>query len=179
MIKTIKPEDISDNAIKMINKDYMLITACTKTQNEDGSFTLGRANTMTASWGALGELWNKPVATVYIRPSRYTKEIVDNTDTFSLCVLPQKYKSALDYCGCHSGRDEDKFSATKLELEYMNETPWIKQSRLVLFCRKLYASAFDPYSFCDEKVLKQNYKKDDFHTMYIGEIFKVYEDKHQ
>ena len=177
MLKTIQPEEITDNAIKLINKDYMLITAAEKTVNEDGTFSIGRVNTMTASWGGLGELWNKPVATIYIRPSRFTKEIIDSTDNFSLSVLPEKYKSALDYCGTHSGRNEDKFAATKLNVEYMNGTPWIKQARLVLFCHKLYAQAFDPFSFTEEKVLKQNYKKDDFHTMYIAEIFKVFIDK--
>ncbi|MBQ9539604.1 MAG: flavin reductase [Treponema sp.] len=177
MLKTIKPEAITDNPFKLIGSDWMLITACEKSVDEEGNITTGRVNTMTASWGGLGVLWNKNVATVYVRPSRYTKEIIDKTDTFSLSVLPQKYKGALDYCGSHSGRDGDKFRPAKLDVEYLNGTPWVKQARLVLFCYKLYAQPFDPYAFCDEKYLKQNYKKDDFHTMYIGEIYKVMEDK--
>ena len=177
MFKTIQPEKISDNAFSLIGKDWLLVSACTKSVDEEGNITTGRANTMTASWGGLGVLWNKNVATIYLRPSRYTKELIDSTDTFSLSVLPQKYKTALDYCGCHSGRDGDKFGPSKLDVEYMNGTPWIKQARLVIFCRKLYAQTFDPYSFTDEKILKQNYKKDDFHTMYIGQIEKVIEDK--
>ncbi len=177
MIKTIRPEDISENAIKLISKDMMLVTACRQTENEDGSISTGRANTMTASWGGLGELWNKPVATIYVRPSRYTKELIDESEYFSLSVLPQQYRNALEYCGTHSGRDGDKFRNAKIDVAYTNGTPYIKQARLVLICRKLYAQPFDPYSFTDEKILKQNYKKDDFHTMYIGEIVKVLEDK--
>ena len=156
----------------------MLVTACTKTVGEDGTVTTGRVNTMTASWGGVGILWNKPVATIYIRPSRYTKEIIDQTDEFSLSVLPEnKYKNALNFCGSHSGRDGDKFAASKLTVQYSNDIPWVKQARLVLFCHKLYAQEFAPDAFADEKVLNQNYKKDDFHTMYIGEIIKVLEDK--
>ena len=177
MFKTIKPEALTDNPFKLIGSDWMLITACEKSVDEEGNITTGRVNTMTASWGGLGVLWNKSVATVYVRPTRYTKEIMDKTDTFSLSVLPQKYKTALDYCGSHSGRDGDKFRPAKLDVEYQNGTPWIKQARLVLFCYKLYAQPFDPFCFIDEKYLKQNYKKDDFHTMYIGEIYKVMEDK--
>ncbi|MGN0729344.1 flavin reductase family protein [Treponema sp.] len=173
MLKSLKPESIPDNTFKMIGKDWMLITACTKKISDDGSISTGRPNTMTASWGGLGVLWNKNVATVYIRPTRYTKEIIDSTDTFSLSVLPEKYKTALDYCGCHSGRDEDKFRATKLDVEYMNGTPWIKQARLVLFCQKLYAQEIDPFCFMEDKLCNQNYRKNDFHTMYIGEITKV------
>ncbi len=173
MLKTIRPEAIQDNTFKMIGKDWMLVTACTKKISEDGNIVTGRPNTMTASWGGLGVLWNKNVATIYLRPTRYTKEIIDSTDTFSLSVLSEKFKTALDYCGSHSGRDEDKFKASKLDVEYMNGTPWIKQARLVLFCQKLYAQELDPYSFVDEKLCNQNYRKNDFHTMYIAEITKV------
>ena len=84
MLKVIKPEAILDNPFKLIGKDQMLITACTKKISDDGNIITGRPNTMTANWGGLGVLWNKNVATVYIRPSRYTKEIIDETDTFSL-----------------------------------------------------------------------------------------------
>ena len=156
MFKEIKPEQISDNAIKLINKDWLLVSACTTSYDAEGKIITGRPNTMTASWGALGELWNKPVATIYLRPQRYTKELIDATDTFSLSVLSDKYRTALNYCGSHSGRDEDKFKASKLEVQYMNGTPWIKQARLVLFCRKLYAQPFDPDCFIEEKMLKQN-----------------------
>lgn len=178
MLRTIRPEAILDNPFKMIGKDWMLVTACTRTEAEDGTVSNGRPNTMTASWGGVGILWNKPVATIYLRPTRYTKEIIDQTDYFSLSVLPEnKYKNALNFCGSHSGRDGDKFGPAKLDVQYMNDIPWVKQARLVLFCRKLYVQEFSPDAFADEKVLNQNYKKDDFHTMYIGEIIKVLEDK--
>ena len=177
MMKEIRPEQIPDNAISLISRDWMLVTACTKSVDPEGKITTGRVNTMTASWGGLGELWNKPVATIYIRPQRYTKEIIDETDTFSLSVLPEKYRQALNFCGSHSGRDGDKFKPAKLDVLYNNGTPYIKQARLILFCRKLYAQPFDPNCFIEEKMLKQNYKKDDFHTMYIGEIYKVLIDR--
>lgn len=177
MMKEIRPEQIPDNAISLISRDWMLVTACTKSVDPEGKITTGRVNTMTASWGGLGELWNKPVATIYIRPQRYTKEIIDETDTFSLSVLPEKYRQVLNFCGSHSGRDGDKFKPAKLDVLYNNGTPYIKQARLILFCRKLYAQPFDPNCFIEEKMLKQNYKKDDFHTMYIGEIYKVLIDR--
>lgn len=173
MIKTIRPEEITDNTFKMIGKDWMLVTACTTTEGADGKILTGKPNTMTASWGGLGIMWNKPVATIYLRPQRYTKEIIDQTEYFSLSVLSEKYKNALNFCGQHSGRDCDKFAATKLEVDYMNSVPWIKQARLVLFCRKLYAQELDPYSFTDSRICDQNYRKDDFHTMYIAEVTKV------
>ena len=130
-MKTIRPEEIKDNVFSLISKDWMLITA----EKE------GKVNMMTASWGGLGFIWNKPVATIYIRPTRYTKEFIDSEETFSLNILPKQKKSALDYCGSHSGRTEDKVAATKLTVEHMNGTPWFAESRMVLFCKKLFASS--------------------------------------
>ena len=46
--------------MKMIGKDWMLITAADP--------DTGAVNTMTASWGAMGELWNKDVCFIFIRP---------------------------------------------------------------------------------------------------------------
>lgn len=173
MLKTIQPESINDNLFKLLSKDWMLISACTKSYDSEGKITTGRVNTMTASWGGFGVLWNKNVATIYLRPSRYTKEIIDSTDTFSLSVLSEKYRTALNYCGSHSGRDGDKLFPAKLNAEIMNGTPWIKEARLVIFCRKLYAQEIDPNCFTEPLICDKNYKKNDFHTMYIGEITKV------
>ena len=162
-MKTIRPEQLTDNPFLAIGKDSMLVTA----EKDD------IVNMMTASWGGVGVLWNKPAATIYIRPSRYTKEFLDASEYFSLNFFSEKYKSVLDFCGTHSGRDGDKLKPTKLTLEHMNDVPWFAEARVVLICRKLYAQPFDAFCFTDERILKQNYKKDDFHTMYIGEIEKV------
>ena len=67
-MKEIRAEEIKDNAFSLIGKDYLAVTV----QAE------GKVNAMTASWGGLGVLWNKNVATIYIRPSRYTKELLDS-----------------------------------------------------------------------------------------------------
>ena len=173
MMKNIRPEQLKDNPFEMIGKDWMLVTACTQQKDEEGKIITGRVNTMTASWGGVGILWNKPVATIYLRPTRYTKEIIDAGEYFSLSVLGEKYKNALNYCGSHSGRDEDKIAQCKLHVEYMNFTPWIKEARLVLICRKLYAQEMNAFSFTDPSICDKNYRKNDFHTMYIAEIEKV------
>ena len=68
--KEVAIEDLRFNPFTKIGKEWMLITAGDENAH----------NTMTASWGALGEMWGKHVATVYIRPQRYTKEFVDQKD---------------------------------------------------------------------------------------------------
>ena len=97
-MKEINPLDLSENVFKVIGKDWFLIT-----DDKDG-----KCNAMTASWGGMGVLFNKNVVTIYVRPSRYTKSFLDADDRFSLCVMPEKYRDQLKYCGKVSGRDEDK-----------------------------------------------------------------------
>jgi flavin reductase (DIM6/NTAB) family NADH-FMN oxidoreductase RutF len=99
--REISPEQFDESAFRLIGKDWLLITA------PDSSKQSG-ANAMTASWGNIGILWNKPVATVYVRPQRYTYPLCENADRISLCILPEEYRAALRLCGTKSGRDMDK-----------------------------------------------------------------------
>ena len=162
-MKQIEINEFSENPFKLIGSDWMLITA------KKGDKT----NMMTASWGGVGILWNKPVATIYVRPQRYTKEFIDNEEYFSLCVLPEDYRQILNYCGTKSGRDEDKITETKLTIDESEKAPIFKESRLVLICKKLYAQDLTEQSFIDKSLVEKNYKAKDFHTMYIAEIEKI------
>ncbi|MBQ1970975.1 MAG: flavin reductase family protein [Treponema sp.] len=162
-MKQIEINEFSENPFKLIGSDWMLITA------KKGDKT----NMMTASWGGVGILWNKPVATIYVRPQRYTKEFIDNEEYFSLCVLSEEYRQILNYCGTKSGRDEDKIAETKLTIDESEKAPIFKESRLVLICKKLYAQDLTEQSFIDKSLVEKNYKAKDFHTMYIAEIEKI------
>ncbi len=151
-----------ENVHKLIGEDWMLI--CTRDNNG--------ANAMTASWGALGELWGKHVAFCFIRPQRYTYELAEAQDKLSLCFFDESYRAALKYCGSHSGRNENKLDAVGMSAYDCDGTPIIKESRLVIICRKLYADDINENSFLD-KTLLDNYKARDYHRMYILEIEKV------
>ena len=162
-MKEIKIEDFSENPFKLIGSDWMLITA-----KKDE-----KVNMMTASWGGLGILWNKNVATIYVRPQRYTKEFIDNGDTFSLCILPEQFRQVMNYCGSHSGKTEDKVAATNLTVKEIDNVPVFEESRVVIICKKLYAQEMTEESFIDKSLVEKNYQAKDFHTMYIAEIEKV------
>lgn len=103
--KEISANDIKDNAFDMIGKKWMLVTA------SDGE----KVNSMTASWGGVGIMWGKPVAFVFIRPQRYTKEFVDKAGTLSLTFFDESYRKMLNYMGTTSGRDEDKMLRQDLQ----------------------------------------------------------------
>ena len=161
----ITPEEIKRDPFTLIDKDWMLITA----EKE------GKVNTMTASWGGVGIIWNKKVAYIFIRPQRYTKEFVDASERFSLSVLPDSYRKELTYLGRVSGRDEDKIAKTGLKVAYENNVPYFEESKYVLICRKLYAQDLKGECFIDKSLDPKNYPTQDYHTMYVAEIEEVLE----
>lgn len=162
-MKEIKHENFQENAFKMIGKDWLLITA----------EKYGKVNTMTASWGGVGVLWNKKVAYIFIRPQRYTKEFVDFSDRLSVCVLPNSYRKELAYLGNVSGKDEDKISNANLKVQKYEDVPYFDEARLTLICRKLYAQDLKEECFIEKDIIDKWYPEKDYHTMYVVEIEKI------
>lgn len=148
--------------VSLINDGWGLITAGDK----DGY------NTMTASWGALGELWNKDAAFIFVRPQRYTREFIENSEYFSFSFFNDKYKTALRFCGANSGRDVDKSKETGLIPVFDNSTTYFEQAEFVIICKKIAFQDIDPSGFIDKSIDK-NYADADYHRMYVGEIIKV------
>ena len=164
MFKEISLADIQKDPYHLIDKEWMLITAMKK----DGSI-----NTMTASWGTIGSLWEKPVAIIWVRPQRYTKQFVDQSDKVTLSFFPWEYHNMLGYMGSHSGKDEDKIAKCGLTIINDDDHIYFNESNLVLFGHKLYQQDVREDCFIDRKVLNDVYPKRDLHTMYIYEIEKV------
>lgn len=156
------PESLTDNPFSMIGDEWMLITAGTPEQ----------CNTMTASWGGVGVLWNKPIAIAYVRPTRHTYGFMENAEYFTLSVLPEQYRGALKLCGTVSGRDTNKFESAGLTVYDVDGVPAVEEARLILVCRKLYAQDMKPENFVDPALLS-HYKANDFHRQYVGEIVTV------
>ena len=166
-MKEIKHELFEENAFNMIGNDWLLFTA-----EKDG-----KANTMTASWGGLGIMWNKKVAYIFIRPQRYTKEFVDSAQRLSISVLPNRYRKELGYLGSVSGRDEDKISKSNLTLTNYEGVPAFEEARLTLICRKLYAQEMKEECFIEEDIIERWYPEKDYHIMYVVEIEKILENE--
>jgi len=158
--KQISPYSITDNVFQLIDKEWFLITAG----------NLHNFNTMTASWGALGIIWNKPVAFIFIRPTRHTFSFAEENQIFTLSFFSKDYKNILNFCGTKSGREVNKIDSTGLiPLEAENGAVYFEQARMVMNCKKIYFQDINPEHFLFPDIQK-NYPLNDYHRMYIGEI---------
>ncbi len=163
MFKKIGPSELKENAFQMIGKEWLLVSCGNQKQY----------NTMTASWGGIGVVWNKNVVTVYVRPQRYTFEFMEKYDHFSISVLPSAFKNELMYLGQVSGRDEDKISKCHLNPRFDDEIIGFEEARLNIKCKTLYHSFIQEEGFIDQVLKGKIYPQKDFHMMYIGEIEKI------
>lgn len=153
------------NPFEAIGKQWFLVTA----GNED------KINTMTASWGFMGVMWNKNTAITVIRPQRFTKTLVDSEDYFSLSFLPEKHRDSLRYCGANSGYNvPDKIEKSGLTPIFLDGVPAFEEAQTVLICKKLFCQQITAESFIDKSLCDANYPSGDFHYAYIGEIVKAY-----
>ncbi|GAB1483140.1 flavin reductase [Treponema sp.] len=148
----------------LIGKEWMLV----------GAGTASDWNAMTASWGGLGHLWNMNVAFCFVRPQRHTFGYTEKADRIVLSFFPETQRKALNYFGAHSGRDEDKAAKGGLSpISFDDGSVSFDEARIALVCRKLYAQKLNESCVIDPAV-KTNYPKNDYHTMYVGEIEAVW-----
>ena len=152
MFKEIAFTDVKENVVDLLKNQWALVTA-----GDKNGF-----NPMTVSWGAVGELWAQDMATIYIRPQRYTVK-----------YPPELKKQIHGVCGSKSGRDTDKAKEAGITPVFDEKAPYFKEAKLVLVCRKVAKGEFKPEQFIDKSIIPAQYPQNDFHYIYYGAIEKV------
>ena len=145
------------DVFRKFDKQWALVTAGTPEHY----------NTMTISWGGLGTLWRRPVATVYVKKNRYTFEFMEQNDYFTVSFYPEEQRRALS-----SGRDGDKVAAAGLTPEFLPQGITFRQAETTLVCRKLYCQDF-ALDQIPQDVQDIFYRDEPVHRMYIGEVVDI------
>ena len=165
---TINPKDFNENVFKMFDDSWCLIAAYDEKHNPLPY------NAMTASWGGMGVLWNKNVFFCFVRPQRYTKEFIDNSDYISLSFFDEDKKKALTYCGRNSGRDGDKLKEVGLNVSVSDKgVVEFGDAKVTVVGKKLFAADMKETDFIDKSLIEKNYPNSDFHTVYVCEIEEI------
>lgn len=139
-------------------------------------------NTMTIGWGKIGIEWNKPVFIVYVRETRYTKQLLEENGEFTVNIPYGTFDNKiLGYCGTKSGRDTDKIRDLGLTLVESDviSVPGIRQLPLTLECKVIYKQQQD-LGKMPQAVIDRFYPVidgagfRDYHIAYYGEIVNAY-----
>lgn len=156
--------DFMKKAFRVYDKEWALVTAG----------TMGNFNTMTISWGGLGTIWNKPVATVYVKPIRHTHSFLDSNQYFTVSFYGEEYRKDLAVLGTLSGRDGDKVAKTSLTPVSVGNSISFKEAKITLLCKKIYRQDLITDTMPQEAIDKY-YIDEAPHTMFIGEVIDIIE----
>ena len=154
---------IDFNPFEKLNKRWMLLS-CT-----DGV----KANSMTAGWGGMGVIWERDVFFCLVRPTRYTFELLQKTDTITLSFFGEDYRKELTYLGRTSGRDEDKLALCGLTPVIEDKLVYFKEAKLVI-TGKLIAQTDLAGSDLLDRDLESFYPKKDYHRLYVCETKRAF-----
>lgn len=161
--KKISVKEINGNVFELVGDHWMLVTG-----GDESGF-----NTMTASWGGLGVLWQKAVAFCFVRPQRYTRKFMDDGKYYTLSFFSENFRDKLYLCGAKSGRDVDKVKETGLTPCCADSgAVYFQEAELVIVCKKIYFHDFEPENFLTPEIAG-TYENGDYHRMYVGEIVEV------
>ncbi|MDD5016965.1 MAG: flavin reductase [Eubacteriales bacterium] len=162
--KEIPIETISINPFTKIGDEWALLTAGTK----DKGF-----NMMTASWAGFGRLWEKPVVTVYIRESRYTRRFFEKNTTFTVSFYDESERRALAVCGELHGNECDKVAEAGLTPLFIGDTAAFEEANLIFVCKKILHADVTQNGVHDIETFMRMYPEGDLHRIYIGEVQTV------
>ena len=155
-------EKFDVSAFEKFDRQWALLTAGTKDS----------WNTMTISWGGLGTLWGLPVATVYVKPIRYTYEFMEKNEFFTVSFFPEAYRRDLALLGSRSGRDGDKVALTGLTPRFLENAVTFEEAESTLVCQKIYRQDLDLAQIPAEAV-EHFYTEEAPHRMYIGKVLEI------
>jgi flavin reductase (DIM6/NTAB) family NADH-FMN oxidoreductase RutF len=120
----------------------------------------------------VGIIWGRKIFTVLVRHSRYTYNLLNQSDSFTVCVPAPDMQAAVEYCGQYSGRDGDKLAACHLTAIPSTKVsaPGIAGCPVIYECRIVHQNEVDPSTLAKDITA---YPRGDYHRMYYGEIMVV------
>jgi flavin reductase (DIM6/NTAB) family NADH-FMN oxidoreductase RutF len=159
IFKQIAPEEIPDNVFALVGKILPVITVGVPEN----------CNSMVASGGGMGLLFRKPATWCILASSRYTLEMLEKKQTYTLSYFSDEYREQYMFLAEKSGRDSDKMKEVELTAigTPLNNTSF-KEARLVIECNLAQISVpqiNDFYSKETQKYLTEAYQD-------LGEIRK-------
>lgn len=141
-------------------------------------------NTMTIGWALMGKVWGESVLSVLVRYSRYSFDMINNANTFSVSIpKDDSLKKELAFCGTKSKRDTDKIKECNFTLKEAKtiDGAILGECKYHIECEVDYKQAMDPNLIKEGNgdYIKRFYGvgkgHNDCHVIFTGKILDVYE----
>lgn len=135
-----------------------------------------KINTMTIGWGSISQYWGDEVFIAPIRFSRYSHELLENTDEFTISIpANESFDEALKKCGTISGRSTDKFAEAGLKTKSAESisTPVIDGCGIFYECKIVCRIPLEKQAL-NKDIQDKWYANDDMHELIFGKIISCH-----
>jgi flavin reductase (DIM6/NTAB) family NADH-FMN oxidoreductase RutF len=167
LFRQISPEEIGDsfNVITLMGNDFFAITAG----------KVDHYNSMVGSGGGLGLLFKKPSTLCIIRSDRYTLELIQKEQTYTMTYFPEKYKKQMLFLGSVSGRNSEKMKEVALtSIQTPSGDMSFREAKLIVECKLTQITTPHPDDFYAQEAkdyIKEAYlEASDYRKYVFGEI---------
>jgi flavin reductase (DIM6/NTAB) family NADH-FMN oxidoreductase RutF len=172
LFKQISPEEICDNVFTLSGKVFPVVTAGRKEHY----------NSMTASGGGMGVLFKKPVTWCVFQSTRYTLELIEKEQTYTLSYFTDEYRKQMLFLGSKSGRDSKKMKEVELtSVQTPSGNMSFKEANLIIECKLMQVTIPNLDDFRTQEAknyLNEAYKDPNEIRKYVfGEITHVWRKK--
>ncbi len=169
LFQSIEPAEIPGDVFTLIGKDFTVITAGIPEHY----------NSMVASWGGWGILFNKPATWCFLRASRYTLELMRKDDGYTMSYFEEDYKDDFMPFGEQTGRNGNKMQESKLTaVETPEGNMAFKEAKLIIECKMVQETTISPDDFKTDEgrkfVIDAHIEVGEYHKLVFGEITKVW-----
>ena len=169
LFHSIAPEDLSDNVFTLVGKDLTVVTAGQK----------DHYNSMTASGGGFGLLFLKPATWCIIRADRYTLELIQKEQSYTLSYFHGDFKQQVLFLGSGSGRDHEKMKEVALTaIATPSGNMSFQEARLIVECRLTAVATAHPDDFCTQEArdyINEAYREANVYRKWVfGAITRVW-----
>ncbi|WP_024620055.1 flavin reductase [Metaclostridioides mangenotii] len=173
LFKQISPAEICDNVFTTVGtftgKEFYVITA-----GKEAHY-----NSMIGSGGGLGIFFKKPATWSILRSDRYTLEMIEKEQTYTLSYFPNEYKERVLFLGDKSGRDSEKMKEVKLTgVQTPTGNMSFKEARLIIECKLQVLTTVSPNDICAQEAkdfVSEEYKEESqYRKIAFGEITHVW-----
>ena len=135
-----------------------------------------KTNTMTIGWGSLSQYWGDEVFIAPIRLSRYSHQLLQNTDEFTISIpTNESFDEALKICGSVSGKNTDKFDAANIKTKPSENisTPLIDGCGIFYECKIVCRIPLKKEAMNTE-IQDRWYANNDIHELIFGKIISCH-----
>jgi flavin reductase (DIM6/NTAB) family NADH-FMN oxidoreductase RutF len=143
LFKQISLEELGGNynLLTLTGKDFYAVSA-----GKENHY-----NSMVGSGGGFGIFFKKPTTWCLFRQDRYTLELIQKEQTYTLSYFPDEYKEQMLFLGSKSGRDSEKMKEAALTIV---QTPSgdiaFKEANLIIECTLTAIITPTPDDFCSQ-----------------------------